>query len=38
MGNYRVKDLVKKISYAGFTYFHIKLQKAHDKPFEVGAT
>lgn len=29
MGNYRVKDLVKKISYAGFTYFHIKLQKAH---------
>jgi hypothetical protein len=30
MGNYRVLDIVKKISFYGFTYFHIKLQKASD--------
>lgn len=35
MGNYRVMEIVKKISYAGFTYFHIKLQKAHGKPLTI---
>ena len=35
MGNYRVMEIVKKMSYFGFTFFHIKLQKAHDKPLAI---
>ena len=32
MGNYRVVDIVKKTSFSGFAYYHIKMFKAHDKP------
>jgi hypothetical protein len=32
MGNYRIVDIVKKISFSGFAYYHIKMHKAHDKP------
>ena len=32
MGNYRIVDIVKKISFSGFAYYHIKMYKAYDKP------
>ena len=32
MGNYRIVDIVKKTSFSGFAYYHIKMFKAHDKP------
>lgn len=33
MGNYCINDIVKKVNPSGFSYYHIKLYKAHDKPF-----
>lgn len=33
MGNYRVIDIVKKLTSSGFIYYHIKMYRAYDKPF-----
>jgi len=35
MGNYRVIDLVKKVTGSGFIYYHIKMYKAYDIPYRL---
>ena len=33
LGNYRIIDIIKKLTTSGFIYYHIKMYRAHDKPF-----
>lgn len=33
LGNYRIIDIIKKVTSSGFIYYHIKMYRAYDKPF-----